>query len=216
MNFTLADWGARSAVLKNMFLNFTGYPFQLESQSWFRAIIQSWNPQNEQADCAEFTNKLLGWIAARCISNHWQRRVLQAETAVTHDQGATFMPITIQIDPAIHDGAFVPLAALIRHWSGELGMSAGLTTAAELFCLHIDRMTIAPNGQLHKLHTPIRFDLAVEVPILPIDSQAFTQRYVPIAARSCPFTVKPSPRDMSQLQPWPTQVMPIVATTRPS
>ena len=77
-NFSLADWGAQSAILSNILLNFSGYPYQLEPQTWFQRIIQLWNPLNEQADCAEFTYKLLGWVASSCISNRWQRRFWQA------------------------------------------------------------------------------------------------------------------------------------------
>lgn len=180
--FSVEDWGARSATLKNMFLRYTGYPFQLESQSWFQDMIQSWNPNNEQADCAEFTNRLLGWLSPSCVSNLWQRRVQMDEQAVIHDYGAHSMPITLQIDPAIHDGDTIQIADLLRHWHSELGMCAGLTQATDLICLHIDRLIMAATGRLHKSQQTIRFDLMVEMPVFQHNTTVASVRYLPIAA----------------------------------
>ena len=105
-----------------------------------------------------------------------------AETIQVHDHGDTHMPLTLQLDPAIHDGEFVQLTDLFRHWQGELGMSAGLTHAPDLLCVHIDRLLLNAEGHLRKSLIPVKFDLPIDVPILTSDTVPTTERYLPVAA----------------------------------
>ena len=176
--FQYLDWGARSAVLQAILFDNDGSPFSLEAQDWFPPLVQGWNEHQGQADCAEFGHRFTSWLNVPAISNRWERRVTTSDATLVHDQGDRFMPLTLQLDPAMIADHEISLTALFRLWSMELGMCAGLTDPNDLLLVHIDRMVMSPTGTLYKHDAVITFGWEVQVPILTttttLDMQAYT------------------------------------------
>ena len=101
---------------------------------------------------------------------------------IVHDSGNRHMPLMLQLDMNMISDDEADLAHLIRLWSGELGMSAGLTTPSELIALHIDRFTQDAHGQLRKLHTTVHFCWSVMVPLLQEGTEVTWIQYQIVAA----------------------------------
>ena len=134
--FRLTDWGTPRAIFQALLTPDGLGPLRLDQQPWFQALILDWEDNEGQADSAEFTNRLVQWVAPACFNTCWQRRVSQGENQMpqVHDVGDRFMPLTVQIDPMyIRDGA-IALRDLLRCWHSELGMSAGFVKASDLMC----------------------------------------------------------------------------------
>lgn len=166
VTFQDSDWGDFSAYFCQLLLSHDAMPLLLSEFPWFQQIIHDWTDRDGQADSAEFTGLLLRRVAPRCCSNYWERRVNQEQKIAIHDRGDPKMPITLQIDMELLDNGSISLAALLRHWHQELGMSAGLVDPHDLVCLHIDRFVQSPTGQLRKAHVPIDFLGDVTIPHL--------------------------------------------------
>eukprot|EP00435_Cladocopium_sp_Y103_P013798 s4108_g3.t1 len=164
-NFEPSNWGAQSDLFQSMLSMNDPSPVLLTQQSWFSSLIQHWPERGGQADGAEFTGRLMAWVASGCHSQQWQRRVMLGQRATIHDHGDQFMPLTVQLDPALCQDYGLRLDTLIRHWHGELGMTAALTGRPDLICVQIDRINQTPLGTLQKLCTPITFCGPVDVPV---------------------------------------------------
>ena len=165
VNFQTQDWGA----LQTAFCDMLGSSFNLinlTQYAWFNQLIQSWNDQHDQADSAEFANRLLTWAQTPVVSNAWERRVTMGLKTVLHDYGTAYMPITLQLDPAMIDHDEIQLTSLLRLWHHDLGMQAGLTCLQDLIVLHIDRVVSSPSGQLRKLTTALRFCWNIQLPLM--------------------------------------------------
>ena len=75
------------------------------------------------------------------------------------------MPLTLQMDPQMIQHDEVSLSALLRSWSTELGMQAGITDPEDLLLLHIDRLVMTPTGALTKSHAAVTFGWEVQIPV---------------------------------------------------
>lgn len=166
-NFRVTDWGTPRALFQSLLTQSGPQTFNLAQQPWFQAMLLDWEDREGQADSAEFTGRLIHWVAPACYNTCWHRRVSQGENRppLLHDVGDRFMPLTVQIEPMyIHNGA-VSLRDLLRCWHSELGMCAGFLTQSDLQCIHIDRFVQTPQGGLRKLHIPVHFDWQVDIPV---------------------------------------------------
>lgn len=164
--FAESDWGATAADFRFMLSN-TDHPFDLDQQQWFTELVSQWQNPHGQADSAEFTSLLLQWVAPASVCCHWQRRWMQCENVLIHDQGSRYQPLTLQLHPVHVTEGITRLTDLFRCWHGELGMQAGLTTAPELLCVHIDRLAHAGAGSVQKLTIPVIFTGQIAVPTFP-------------------------------------------------
>ena len=163
--FQIHDWGALSSEFYSLLLHSDAPLIQLDSFPWFQQLLENWTERHSQADSAEFTNRLLTRVRSPAVSNDWTRGVLVGEKIVQHDSGDRFQPLTLQIDPAMISHDEIQLDLLLRLWSHDMGMNAGLRTAADLVVLHLDRFVLAPSGGLRKLRTAVRFCWIIKVPI---------------------------------------------------
>ena len=84
------------------------------------------------------------------------------ENVAIHDQGASFQPITLQLDPDMITHEEIQLATLLRLWHTDLGMLTGLTSPSDLVVLHIDRFVNSPSGRVRKLNTAVRFCWSID------------------------------------------------------
>ena len=165
-HFQYLDWGAQSATLQAILFENDGSPFSLEAQDWFPQLLSGWNEQQGQADSAEFGHRLANWLNVSALSNRWERRVVTSDAMTIHDHGATNMPLTLQLDPAMISDNEISLTALLRLWSAELAMCAGLTDPRELLVIHVDRLVMSPAGTLYKHDAAITFAWDIQVPVL--------------------------------------------------
>eukprot|EP00435_Cladocopium_sp_Y103_P074347 s103_g48.t1 len=164
--FTFDDWGHTSALFSDMLRRHLTQPLDLALQPWFQALLLTW-PADEgegQADCAEFAQLLLSWVASHSISCAWERRLMQGSKVCTVDRGASWTPLTLQIDPELCVDGVLPLSSLLRSWHLEHGMSQALTSAAALVCLHVDRFCKTGQGDLVKDFTPLGVHWGVSLP----------------------------------------------------
>lgn len=182
-NFQFQDWGLRSTILQQVLQQGDGHMFSLADSEWFSELIEGWIEDGEQADSAEFSHLLSSWMATPAISNCWERRVQMEQDFVRHDSGDQYMPLTLQLDPQMIHHDEVPLATLLRSWSTELGMLAGITDTADLLLLHIDRLVHSPQGALVKCHAEISFGWEVQVPAL-VNGQCVMIPYTVVACIS--------------------------------
>lgn len=166
VGFQLTDWGARSSDLHRILLQADGTLFKLDNASWFSHLVQGWSDERDQEDSAEFLYMLSSWMVPPTLSNCWDRRVLTGENMVLHDTGDQYMPLTVQIDPQLLDHDEVHLNSLLRSWSTELGMQAGLTDPSDLLLIHVDRFVQSPTGELRKWDVVLRVDWNIDVPTL--------------------------------------------------
>ena len=165
-DFLCADWEALSDDLCRMLVNARAQLVKLDDMPWFHDFIATWNDQHAQADSAEFTYHLLTRVGTPVVSNAWTRMVLMGEKAITHDSGASFQPITLQLDPSMIEHDEIQLETLLRLWSNDMGMTAGLCQPQDLLVLHLDRFVQTLSGKVRKLNTAVRFCWAIQVPIL--------------------------------------------------
>ena len=136
----------------------------LESENWFQALVQQWGQPLGQHDCSEFTNAFVSWLRAPAIDLRWESRVENAGQICVLDKGSFFMPITLQF-PANHDGQGTKyLTTLFSDWRQVQGMTAALTQAPPLICVHLDRMYHDESGTLCKSACAIDLNSAVQVP----------------------------------------------------
>eukprot|EP00435_Cladocopium_sp_Y103_P006689 s2221_g2.t1 len=168
-NFQPSQWGAQSALFQSLLLDHLDEPLLLDQQDWFLSLIQSWPERGGQADSAEFTGRLLAWVASGSYSQQWHRRVMLGQSVSIHDYSDPFMPLVLQVDPSLCHDYSVRLDVLVRHWHNELGMQAALTTCPDLICVHLDRFLQTPLGTIRKLCTPITFCGPVDIPIFVAD-----------------------------------------------
>ena len=180
-NFQYLDWGARLAALQTILHGNADNLISLEDFDWFSTLLQGWNEHQGQADCAEFGHRLANWLDVAALSNKWERRVTTAASTLTHDHGDKFMPLTLQLDPAMISDNAVSLTALLRLWSTELGMSAGLTDPKDLLVLHVDRMVMTPTGTLYKHEAAITFAWEIPVPVLTTTTDLRYDMYTIVA-----------------------------------
>ena len=183
-DFRYSDWGALSAQFQELLTHTSEEPVHLDSFEWFQNLVANWSDQFSQADSAEFTHRLLSRVNTPIVSNEWQRLVFLGENMILHDLGAEHMPITLQLDPSMIDQDEIHLNTLIRTWHNELGMVAGLTQAADLVVIHLDRFVRSPTGRLSKLRTAVRFCWEILLPILNSDATCHWDSFHMIAAFS--------------------------------
>ena len=182
-NFQFQDWGVRSTILQQILQQGNGTVFSLANESWFSELIEGWIEDGEQADCAEFSHLLSSWTAMPAISNCWERCVQMEQNFVRHDSGDQYMPLTLQLDPQMVHHDDIALSVLLRSWSSELGMLAGITDASDLLLLHIDRLVRSPQGELVKCHAAISFGWDVQMPAL-VNNQCEWISYTVVACIS--------------------------------
>lgn len=180
-NFQFLDWGARTATLQTILNENDGTPFPLDAQDWFLSLLQGWNDPQGQADSAEFGHRFARWLALDILSNSWERRVTASDVTEVHDHGDQYMPLTLQLDPTMTSEHEISLTALLRHWSQELGMCAGLTDPRDLLAIHIDRLVMTPGGALYKHEACITFAWEVHVPVLQTGTTLHTVPYTIVA-----------------------------------
>ena len=107
---------------------------------------------------------------------------MQDQLAIVHDQGGCHMPIVLQVEPECETNLYLRLADLVRHWRGELGMCAGLTTPRDLLRFHIDRFFQQDDGSLGKFQHRITFAGTIDIPIWISDTQLQWTSYRMLAA----------------------------------
>ena len=180
-NFQFLDWGARTATLMTILTENDGTPFPLDAQDWFESLLQGWNDSQGQADSAEFGHRFARWLALDILSNCWERRVTASDITTVHDHGDQHMPLTLQLDPTMTSEHEISLTALLRHWSQELGMCAGLTDPRDLLVIHIDRFVMTPGGTLYKHAACITFAWEVHVPVILTGTTLHTVPYTIVA-----------------------------------
>eukprot|EP00435_Cladocopium_sp_Y103_P014102 s4865_g3.t1 len=168
-SFQLTNWGAQSELFLSLLMDNLESPVLLTQHDWFTSLTQAWPERGRQADSAEFTGRLMAWVASRCHSQQWQRRVMLGQRVTIHDYGDQFLPLTVQLDPSLCQDYGLRLDTLIRHWSGELGMTAAFTGRPDLICVQVDRLNQTPLGTLQKLRTPITFYGPVDIPVFVSD-----------------------------------------------
>ncbi|CAL1169052.1 unnamed protein product [Cladocopium goreaui] len=180
-NFQYLDWGAQAATLQTILNDNDGTPFPLDTQDWFETLIHGWNDQQGQADSAEFGHRLASWLNSEALSNSWERRVSTQAANLVHDHGDRFMPLTLQLDPAMIVDNEISLTMLLRLWSAELGMCAGLSDPRELLVIHVERLVMTPTGTLYKHPAIINFAWEVQVPVMTAASELCTVPYTVVA-----------------------------------
>lgn len=162
--FRLEDWGTSADVFQAM-LTLTDAPIQIDQQPWYQEMVADWTVPAGQADSAEFTSLLMHWVAPTSVCCQWQRRWMQCENVMIHDQGARYQPITLQIIPSRATENMFRIQDLIRCWHMELGMQTALVRAPELLCIHIDRWYRDDHAGISKLTTPVLFTGLIQVPV---------------------------------------------------
>lgn len=183
IGFQLHDWGARSPDLHRILLQADDTLFSLANASWFNLLVQGWNDDQDQADSAEFLHMLSSWMVPPALSNCWERRVQTGQKTELHDSGDLYMPLTLQFAPHMTDHVEVHLNTLLRWWSTDLGMQAGLTDPQDLLLLHIDRLVQNPMGDLRKCTAALRFEWTIDVPVL-VGPSTGTAAYTVVAGIS--------------------------------
>ena len=163
--FKFQNWGPRSTILQQLLQHGNGTSFSLAHEPWFVRLIDGWIEEGEQADSAEFSHMLSSWTAMPAISNSWERRAQMEQNYVRHDSGDQYMPLILQMDTQMIQHDEVSLSALLRSWSTELGMQAGITDPEDLLLLHINRLVMTPTGALTKSHAAVTFGWEVQIPV---------------------------------------------------
>ena len=182
ISFQFSDWGELSLSLWALLTQHAGKSICLDQYPWFQSLIQTWDERTGQADSVEFTHRLLRGVGNHSLLTRWERRVSTDQNIRVHDCGDPRMPLTLQLDPAACTSDTFQLDALLRHWHCELGMHAGLISAADLVCIHIDRFVLNSAGGLKKISTPIQFNLVVHLPVFCTGIQVNYCRYHVVAA----------------------------------
>ena len=162
--FAYADWGVPQALFKAM-LTSSEDTFALDRQPWYQALTMGWADNHRQEDSAEFTSMLVQWVSPAFYNCFWQRKWMQCENLLIHDQGDRYQPINLQLHPSHVTSGIIRLTDLLRTWHNELGMYAGLVRAPEVFCVQIDRFMNAGPNAIHKLTLPVVFTGNIEVPV---------------------------------------------------
>eukprot|EP00435_Cladocopium_sp_Y103_P003027 s2221_g1.t1 len=165
-NFTYGDWGEHAALFRAMLDMHQQQPLSLSQQQWFLDLLNAWPEEEGQgpADSAEFVHLLLTWISSDCLAFGWEKRLQQGTRILTHDRGARFMPLQVQIEPALCEDGAIPVSALLRHWFEELGMCQALLQDTDLICIHIDRLTRNGRDEIIKDCTPLGLHCGQKVP----------------------------------------------------
>lgn len=119
-NFTVGEWGEPASQLCEV-LRHTDGLFQIDGQEWYHSLVANWDAQHGQADSAEFTSLLVHWVAPASCSCLWQRRWMQCENVYIHDNGDTYQPLMLQIQPTLRNPTVaVPPNSLHVHPAPQL------------------------------------------------------------------------------------------------
>ena len=183
IGFQLHDWGARSPDLCSILEQADDTLFCLTSATWFNLLVQGWNDDQDQADSAEFLHLLSSWMVPPALSNCWERRAQTGQKTDIHDSGDLYMPLTLQFAPHMTTLVDVHLNTLLRWWSTELGMQAGLTDPQDLLLIHIDRLVRNRVGAVRKCTAALRFEWTIDVPVL-VGTSTGSTAYTVVAAIS--------------------------------
>eukprot|EP00435_Cladocopium_sp_Y103_P005223 s5033_g1.t1 len=158
--FQMTDWGGKAPLFDSFFRR-PQKTVSLPLESWFQDLLQTWIDEGSgQSDSAEFTGIML-----TCCSFQWEKRYQLGLQTLIFDRGSKFLPLTIQLDPALADSGTVSLDCLLRHWSSDMGMCQGLLTPCELICIHVDRLARDANNALTKDFTRIGLHCGQSIPV---------------------------------------------------
>ena len=176
--FNVDTWGQQHTALYRFVSDRTSSMGNVSFEPWFQAVLRIWGRSDmdqlmgsiSQLDAAEFVRFWLDQMQTDAFDMAWERRVEENGAIHVIDQCSGNMPLFFQFAPIDLQTTLFDLSTLANRWRQVDGMSAGLVTAPNCICIHIDRCMQLPNGQLTKCESQLQPLADCLIPILQDDS----------------------------------------------